>query len=171
MKQLLLLRHAKSSWGDAALADFDRPLAPRGREAAPRMGREIARRGWLPDLALVSPAARTRETWSRVVAEFPARPQESFPDRLYAASAQTVMTEIRQTPESVGTLLVVGHNPGLEDLAGQIAGDGSGAKALARLGEKVPTAALARFKVGGSWAKLDAGGARLTHFIQAKDLG
>jgi phosphohistidine phosphatase len=171
MKQLLLLRHAKSSWGDASLADFDRPLAPRGREAAPRMGREIARRGWLPDLALISPAARTRETWALVAAEFPARPKDSFPDGLYAAPAETLLAEIRQTPESVGTLLVIGHNPGLEDLARQIAGDASDAKALARLGEKFPTAALARFKVEGKWAKLAAGGAKLTHFIQAKDLG
>lgn len=171
MKQLLLLRHAKSSWDDASLADFDRPLAPRGREAAPRMGREIARRGWLPALALVSPAARTRETWALVAAEFPARPQDSFPDSLYAASAQTLLTAIRQTPESVGTLLVIGHNPELEELARQIGGDGSDARALARLGEKFPTAALARFKVEGKWAKLDAGSARLTHFLRPKELG
>ena len=75
MKQLLLLRHAKSSWDDPALADFDRPLALRGRKDAQRMGREIAVRGWLPQRALVSPAARTRETWEIVSAEWPAFPK------------------------------------------------------------------------------------------------
>jgi len=71
IRQLLILRHAKSSWDDTALADFDRPLAPRGLKTAPLIGRELARRGWLPDLALVSPALRTRDTWRLVAQELP----------------------------------------------------------------------------------------------------
>lgn len=170
MRQLLLLRHAKSSWDDASLADFDRPLASRGREAAPLIGRELARRGWLPDLALVSPAMRTRQTWHLVAAELAEAPPAAFADPLYEASAQTLLTEIRRTAESVRALLLVGHNPGLEEFAREIAGDGSDAGALARLRQKFPTAALARFKVEASWAGLDAGAARLSHFLRPKDL-
>jgi phosphohistidine phosphatase len=170
MKRLLLMRHAKSSWDDASLADFDRPLAPRGREAAPRMGREMARRGWLPELALVSPAARTRQTWDLVAAELAAPPPAHFPDTLYDASTESILAEVQQTPETVKTLLVLGHNPGLEELAAELAGDHSDAGGLARLGEKFPTAALARFRFDGGWAKLGAGVARLSHFMRPKDL-
>ncbi|MBE0695045.1 MAG: histidine phosphatase family protein, partial [Aquamicrobium sp.] len=82
-RTLLLLRHAKSSWDDPALDDFDRPLARRGREAAPRMGREMARRGWLPDLALVSSSLRTRQTWALVAPELPRDIPASFDDTIY----------------------------------------------------------------------------------------
>jgi phosphohistidine phosphatase len=168
MRQLLLLRHAKSSWDDPALDDFDRPLAPRGREAAPRMGRELARRGWLPELALVSPAARTRATWELVAAELPRAASADFPDTLYNASAESILSEIRQTPKTVKTLLVLGHNPGLENLARRLTGEDAEAGALLWLREKFPTAALARFEFGGKWAELAS--ARLTHFLRPKDL-
>ncbi|WP_353641987.1 histidine phosphatase family protein [Mesorhizobium sp. WSM2239] len=171
MKQLLLLRHAKSSWDDPSLMDFDRPLAPRGRKAAERMGRELAARNWLPQLALVSPAARTRETWEVVAAALPSSVSVDFPDTLYDAAAEDVLSEIRRTPEAVRTLLILGHNPGFEDLAKQLAGDDSGAKALKRLHEKFPTAALARFDFDGKWVELGLGRARLTHFLRPKDLG
>jgi hypothetical protein len=97
MKRLLLLRHAKSSWDDPALADFDRPLAPRGRKAAPLMGRELAARDWLPQLALVSPAARSRETWELVAAALPGSVSADFPDLLYDATPEDVLSEIRRT--------------------------------------------------------------------------
>lgn len=171
MKHLLLLRHAKSSRDDASLADFERPLAARGREAAPRIGRELARRGWLPDAALVSPALRTRQTWDLVAAELPARPAAAFPATLYEAAGETLLAAIRQTPAEVEDLILVGHNPGMEDLADALAGSGSAAKALARMREKFPTGALARFAFDGTWAGLDAGSARLSHFIAPKDLG
>jgi phosphohistidine phosphatase len=170
MKQLLLLRHAKSSWDDASMADFDRPLASRGREAAPLLGRELAQRGWLPDLALVSPAVRTRETWELVAAELAEAPRASFPTPLYEASVQTLLTEVQHTADSVRVLLLVGHNPGLEDFARLLAGDNSDAKALDKLRQKFPTAALARFKFDGTWANLSAGAARLSHFLRPKDL-
>jgi phosphohistidine phosphatase len=171
MKRLLLLRHAKSSWDDPALADFDRPLAPRGRKAAERMGRELAARNWLPQLALVSSAARTRETWGLVAAALSGSVSTDFPDALYDATAENILSEIQRTPKAVKTLLVLGHNPGLEDLARRLAGDNSEAKALQRLREKFPTAALARFDFDGKWAGLGFGGARLTHFLRPKDLG
>jgi phosphohistidine phosphatase len=170
MKRLLLLRHAKSSWDDPALADFDRPLAPRGRKAAPRMGRELAARSWLPQLALVSPAARTRETWELVAAALPGSVPADFPDTLYDATAEDVLSEIQRTPKAMKTLLILGHNPGLEDLAKRLAGANSEARALQRLREKFPTAALARFDLDGKWTELGFGGARLTHFLRPRDL-
>lgn len=169
MKQLLLLRHAKSSWDDPDLDDFDRPLAERGVKAARSIGRELAARGWLPDLALVSPALRTRDTWRLVAAEWPVQPRIAFVEALYDASAADILSQIGQTDASSGSLLVIGHNPGLEQLARQLAGPGSEAKALARLEEKFPTAALARFAFEDDWSGLSS--APLTHCVHPKDLG
>src|SRR5438445_2277632 len=133
MKQLLLLRHAKSSWDDPDLDDFDRPLAERGSKAARLIGRELAARGWLPDQVLVSSALRTRDTWRLVAAELPAHPRIVFADALYDASAADILSQIRLADPSSGCIAVVGHNPGLEDLAKQLAGSGSEATARTRL--------------------------------------
>jgi len=171
MKKLLLLRHAKSSRDDPSLADFERSLAPRGLKAAPRIGRELAARDWLPERALVSPAVRTRQTWELVAAQLPGQPPAEFPETLYDASAEELFAAVSRVPETVGTLLVLGHNPGLQDLAQALAGDKSDARALARLREKFPTAALARFVFDGKWQGLSQGGARLTHSLRPKDLG
>lgn len=170
MKTLLLLRHAKSNWDDPVLADFDRPLATRGRKAAPSMGRELERRGWRPDAVLVSTAKRTRQTWDLVAAELWAAPQPEFRGLLYDASAEQLLAELRQAPAAVKTLLLIGHNPGMEDLAQLLAGDGSDAQALERLREKFPTAALARLRFEGAWTDLGAGAARLSHCLRPKDL-
>lgn len=171
MKRLLLLRHAKSSRDDPSLADFERPLASRGAKAAPRMGRELVARDWLPERVLVSPAARTRATWDLVAAVWQDRPPAEFPETLYDASAEEILAEVRRTAEIATTLLVLGHNPGLEDLARSLANDKSDAKALVRLQEKFPTAALARFVFDGNWQDLNFSGARLTHCLRPKDLG
>lgn len=169
-KALLLLRHAKSSWDDSGLADFDRPLAKRGREAAPRVGAEMARRGWLPDCALVSPATRTRETWDLAAAELPRPVPVAFDPAIYEAAAGRILAAIRQTPEEIATLLVVGHNPGLEELADLLASADSDKDALARLDQKFPTGALARFTFEGVWASLGEGDARLEDFVRPKDI-
>lgn len=132
------------------------------------MGRELAARGWLPDLALVSPALRTRDTWRLVAAELPVPPRIAF-KALYDASAADILSQIGQTDASSGSLLVIGHNPGLEHLARQLAGPGSDAKALKRLEEKFPTAALARVVFEGDWSVVSP--ARLTHCLRPKDLG
>ncbi|AEH89589.1 histidine phosphatase family protein [Mesorhizobium sp. B1-1-9] len=168
MRQLLVLRHAKSSRDDPKLADFDRPLAERGLKTAPLIGRELAARDWVPDLALVSPALRTRDTWRLVAAELPMHPRSVFAEALYDASAADILSQIRLADPSNGCLLVVGHNPGLEDLAKQLAGSGSEAKARKRLEEKFPTAALARLVFEGDWSGLSS--ARLTHFLRPRDL-
>ncbi|MER8922143.1 histidine phosphatase family protein [Mesorhizobium sp. M0802] len=169
-RYLLLLRHAKSSWDDPALADFDRPLGPRGLKTAPLMGRELARRSWQPDLALVSPALRTRETWRLVSAELSASVTVEFAEALFEATAGDILAEVRRAISSAGCLVVLGHNPGLEDFARRLASPRSGVAALRKLEEKFPTAALARFVIDGDWADLGFGAARLTHCIKPKDL-
>ena len=169
MKQLLLLRHAKSSWEDPDLDDFDRPLAERGLKAARLMGRELASREWLPELALVSPALRTRDTWRVVAAELPVHPRVAFAEALYDASPADILSQIRKADSPSGCLVVIGHNPGLEDLAKQLAAPASEAKARKRLEERFPTAALARFVFEGDWSGLSS--ARLTHCLRPKDLG
>ncbi|MER8806080.1 histidine phosphatase family protein [Mesorhizobium australicum] len=168
MKQLLLLRHAKSSWDDPDLDDFDRPLAERGLKAARLIGRELAARDWLPDQVLVSPARRTRDTWRLVAAELPVHPRVAFAEALYDAAAADILSQLRKADPSSGCLLVLGHNPGLEELAKRLAGSGSEAKARKRLEKKFPTAALARFVLEDDWSGLSA--ARLTHSLRPKDL-
>lgn len=170
-RRLLLLRHAKSSRADPTLADFDRPLAPRGEQDAPRMGAEIAKRDWLPGLVLVSPSARTRETWQLASANWPKPlPHAVFPESLYGASAGDLLTQARSVPDNVGTLLMIGHNPGFEGFAHQLAGPGSNAEAQRLVDDKYPTAALARFEFAGRWDELEFGAARLTHCLRPKDL-
>ncbi|TIV57765.1 MAG: histidine phosphatase family protein, partial [Mesorhizobium sp.] len=159
-RHLLILRHAKSSWDDPKLADFDRPLAPRGQKTAPLMGRELARRGWLPDLALVSPALRTRDSWRLVARELPKHVQAEFAEELYEAAAGAILARVRQAKAT--NLLVIGHNPGLQQFVLRLAGAGSDESVFKKIEAKFPTAALARFTLDGDWADLAFGSARLT---------
>jgi len=168
LRQLLVLRHAKSSWDDPKLADFDRPLSSRGLKTAPLMGRELTRRGWLPDLALVSPALRTRDTWRLVAQELPKPVPAQFAEELYEAAASAILARVRQAKAT--SLLVIGHNPGLQQFALRLAGAGSDEGVFKKIEAKFPTAALARFTLDDDWADLDFGGARLTHFVRPKDL-
>lgn len=169
-KRLYLLRHAKSSWDAAGLADFDRPLNRRGRQAASGMGELMKRCRLLPDLVLCSPAARAEETWTRVAAELPERPPVRLLRSLYLAPPSRLLDRVRAVEESVGALLLVAHNPGLEHLAGRLAGPGSTATALEMLSEKFPTGALACFEFEGAWAALAPQGARLAEFLRPRDL-
>jgi phosphohistidine phosphatase len=170
MKELLLLRHAKSSWGDPDLDDFDRPLSPRGLDAAPLMGKAIAARNWLPQMALVSPSVRTRETWRIVAAQSPRFIEPTFRDTLYEASAGQLLAEVRHAPEEITSLILLGHNPGMQDFATLISGEGSDETAMQQLRKKFPTAGLARLEFDGRWDELRAGAARLSHFLRPKDL-
>ena len=170
MRTLLLLRHAKSSWADPGQTDFDRPLAPRGREAAARIGRELVERRWVPDRVLVSAAARTRETWALVAAELPSAPQVIVSRSIYEADVQTLLGLIRQDGGDAGVLMVVGHNPSTEALAQGLAGAGSDLDALDRLRRKYPTAGLARFDYDGRWAEIALGKGRLTDFLAPREL-
>jgi phosphohistidine phosphatase len=133
------------------------------------MGRELAARDWLPDRVLVSPALRTRDTWRLVAAELPVHPRVAFAEALYDASPEDILGQIRKADPSSGCLVVVGHNPGLEELAKRLAGPASEARARKRVEEKFPTAAVARFVLEGDWSSLAS--ARLTHCLRPKDLG
>ncbi|PPD15459.1 MAG: phosphoglycerate mutase [Methylobacterium sp.] len=168
--RLILMRHAKSAW-PAGVADFDRPLAARGREAAPLMGGWLARKGLKPDLVWVSAAKRTRETWALVApALSPVEP--AFLQAIYAASEDGLMDLVRQADEACGTLLLVGHNPGMQELAGGLADPRrSDPDALCRLSEKYPTAGIAILEADGRWSDLAPCSMRLSTFITPRALG
>ena len=169
MRRLLILRHAKSDWPDG-VPDEERPLSPRGRAAAPRMGAYLAREGLAPDLALVSPARRTAETWELVRAAL--GPVEARTDgRLYAASAADLLEVVREAPADAGTVLLVGHNPGVQDLARRLIGEGA-RDAVARLVAKYPTAALAVVAFSApDWGSVAPGRGRLARYVTPRDLG
>jgi phosphohistidine phosphatase len=167
-RRLLLLRHAKSDWPQGA-SDQERPLGPRGRHDAPRMGEEIARRGLRPEVALVSTATRARETFALVKPFLPEVP-ERFEGSIYEAPAEAILRVIRGLDPAIRCAMVVGHNPGLEGLAILLIGAGP-ERLRDRLGEKFPTAALAviDFEEGG-WRDIAAGSGRLTLFLTPADI-
>jgi phosphohistidine phosphatase len=170
MHQLLLLRHAKSSWDDAAMADRDRPLNSRGRVAAAAMRGAIHDLGLAPDMILVSTARRTIETMDAL------EPWDDTPlieplDDLYLATANRMLDILREVMETVRTVLVIGHNPGLHDLAIGLTDDRtSAAKPMRDLRAGFPTAALAEFAVAGPWVRLGPGTGRLMRFLTPRML-
>lgn len=169
MRRLLLLRHAKSAW-PGGTSDADRPLAARGRDAAPRMGAYLAEQNLIPDLALVSDARRSRETWDLVGPALPPTPMRLEP-RIYEASVERLLAVLHGIEESVETLLMVGHNPGFEGLARALAGEGDPA-GLSRLAEKYPTAGLAVITFNTErWSKAVRRSGRLDRFVTPKSLG
>lgn len=171
MKRIYLLRHAKSSWDDLSLRDHDRPLNTRGRKAAPRIGKLLRKRGWLPDLVLCSSAARAAETWELAAAELKAAPPEKHLKTLYLATPSQLLRALQRSPADCESVLLVGHNPGLETLAIQLAGAGSDRKALARLHEKYPTGGLAVFELDAErWSAAAPGACTLTAFVVPRDL-
>lgn len=169
MRRLILLRHAKSD-RPPGVEDLDRPLNPRGRQAAPRMGVYIADAGLRPDHVLVSPSRRTLETWDAVRVPLDGNPGETVA-ALYEAGAAQILDVVRGAPDNAGTLLVVGHNPGLQDFATEVVGSGSKADRR-RLATQFPTAALAVIDFEGErWADIAWSGGRLERFVRPKDLG
>src|SRR6266576_2330919 len=122
MKRLFLLRHAKSSWDDAELADHDRPLAPRGRRAAKLIAEHLRRQSVPPALVLCSSAQRTRETLDRIAPALGEEVPVQIERELYAASEQRLLERLRAITGGVESMLLIGHNPGLEQLALSLAG-------------------------------------------------
>ncbi len=167
MKRLLLIRHAKSSWDDPALADHDRPLAPRGRHAAERMRGHLEGQGLKPELVLCSSSRRTRETLDLLAPAFGAA-ERSFEEGLYGAGSAELLERLREVPDDIGTVALIGHNPGVQDLALGLADKG---KDLDRAREKFPTGALAVLGFDGPWRDLEAGTARLESFVTPRELG
>ena len=160
---LLLLRHAKSSWATADLADHDRPLSSRGRSAATAVVEHLTASGAIPDLVLCSSARRTVETLERIGECLRPDTAVDVDDRLYGAGCGTLLACARQFPEAVGTAMFIGHNPGIEDLAALLAGDGD-PTSLDEMGAKFPTAAIAHLRIDLPWSELAAGGAFLEQF-------
>lgn len=169
MKTLYLLRHAKSDWSDSSLKDFDRPLNDRGWKAAKAIGHEMRERELVPDLVLVSPAVRTKETLARA--------EEGFGDKLnvvenraiYLAETETLLDLVRGTRDDADRLMIIGHNPGMHELVLVLA---SGPIELREeVAHKFPTAALAEISFDvGEWADVAVGTGRLRSFVRPRDL-
>ena len=167
MKRLYLLRHAKSSWDDPTLSDSDRPLAPRGRRAAKVMAEHLRREGISPELALCSPSRRTRETLERIAPSLGKNAEVRIEPELYAGSAATLLEQLHGVPDEVDSVLLVGHNPAIQELALSLARRGSESE---RVREKFPTAALATLELDASWRELAPGSAELIAFVKPKEL-
>jgi phosphohistidine phosphatase len=171
MRQLLLLRHAKSSWDDASLSDHSRPLNARGRMAAATMAERMRELGLVPDIVLVSSSRRTLQTLEAL------QPIEGGPivevmDDLYLASWPQLLGALRAVPETARSALLLGHNPGMHELGLALmgpAGAAMGGAYARRLAEGYPTGALAEFTVAGAWSQLAEGGGRLVRFLAPRD--
>lgn len=163
-RHLFLLRHAKSSWDDPALPDHDRPLAPRGEKAVRRLREHLRQIGAHPDLVICSSARRTTETLAGIRQALPEDAEISIEQDVYLADADTLLGCLRRIDPHVRSVLLVGHNPGTEDLAVSLVGTGA-AEPRALLAERFPTAALAHLTFDVSWADLAPGTARLVGFF------
>ena len=166
MKRLFLLRHAKSSWDDAGLADHDRPLAPRGRRASALIAEHLQRNRIRPALVLCSSARRTRETLEGV-REALGPAEVLFEHGLYGASSNQLLQRLRDVPDEVASVMLVGHQPAIQELALDLAAEG---KELEGLRAKFPTAALATLTFPGEWSELGSEGAELVAYVKPKQL-
>jgi phosphohistidine phosphatase len=171
MKTILLLRHAKSAWDSVALSDHDRPLNRRGERSAAVMGDHLVAVGPRPDLILCSTAMRTRQTLAPLVKALglPA-PPISLEKELYLASEDALLERLQALSEETQTVLLIGHNDGIGQLAGMLAGRGP-EPALGQLREKYPTGALATLRLPrGPWTALKPGACELLAFVRPRDL-
>lgn len=173
MKRLLLLRHAKAVQ-DSEDGDHARGLTRRGHNDSTQMGHAMDIRGYIPDLAYASTALRTVETWQGVAPELRKAPKIEFLKALYLASPKQILSTVREAPDASNALLIVGHNPGIADIAVRLARKPQSNEENAfrdRMIEKFPTAALAvlEFDVE-SWSKIALGEGALAEFIRPMDL-
>jgi phosphohistidine phosphatase len=161
MRILYLLRHAKSSWADATLRDFDRPLKKRGREAAERIGQRMASENLSNPLVICSPAVRTRETAEIVLTSAKLNVEPRFDERIYEASLRELDQIVTEIPDDKDVAIMIGHNPGFEELLSFLTGEHRG----------MPTCALAKIGFGDvSWKDVRAGKGSLEWFIAPKEL-
>ncbi|HWM49339.1 MAG TPA: histidine phosphatase family protein [Xanthobacteraceae bacterium] len=164
MPRLMLLRHAKSD-RPAGVEDHDRPLNGRGRAAARKIGAYLADHDLLPDLILCSTSARTRETYHRLGVANP--PRVEFDERLYLAEADAILALVRALPRGARNVLLIGHNPGLQDAAIALVATGD-AHLRRQLHEKFPTAALAVIDFDSDWPSVRHRSGRLERFVTPK---
>jgi phosphohistidine phosphatase len=165
-RRLHLLRHAKSAWDDRSLDDHDRPLAPRGRVAARRLARRAAELGLRPDLVVCSSATRARQTLD-LLAPSLGEVEIVVDGAVYQATAAELTAIVRDLPDERGEALVVGHNPGLQDLCLLL---GTPSPERARVAERFPTCALATLELEGSWSDAAPASAVLVAFLTPRDL-
>jgi phosphohistidine phosphatase len=169
-RRILLLRHAKSSWDEPGANDLDRPLSPRGRRAAAVMGVYLRDEDLVPDLVLCSGARRARETWEIAAHQMKRAPAVEHEAGLYMATPDLLLRRLRRAPDAARSVLVVGHEGGIDALARRLVNDGA-APLRRRLAEKFPTAALAVLALElGSWSTLAEKSATLVRLAAPKDL-
>ena len=170
MPRLLLLRHAKSSWEDSEISDFARPLNTRGRRAAPQMGRHCAQHNLLPQQILCSSSRRTRETLAGLLPYFAEDFSVQFTHDLYMSAAERHIELLRKEGGASRTVMMIGHNPAMQDLAVSLIGSGNPAL-RDEITLKFPTAALAVIDIDGrAWADLAPGQGRIVAFFRPREL-
>ena len=170
MKHLLLLRHAKSSWADMRVQDFERPLNDRGRKAAPAMAEYLSGHMPLPDYILCSTAKRTRETLGFVQAVYAHPLHVEMTRNIYEAPYLAILDMLHKIPADTECAMVIGHNPGMEDLSAALCGEGR-RKAVDRFNIKYPTAACAHITFeDAQWAEIGRGKGFLQDFVRPKDV-
>ncbi|MDX1593574.1 MAG: histidine phosphatase family protein [Gammaproteobacteria bacterium] len=167
-RELLILRHAKSAWDTPAKRDFDRPLNGRGKRDAPRVGAWLGDRGLVPDHIVASPARRARQTVRRACEAMGIDTgRVDWQERIYLAEIPTLLRVLEACPPTANRVLLVGHNPGLEELLTYLGGvqlplpDG---------GKRLPTATLARLALPDDWSSLKAGHGELLDWVRPRDL-
>lgn len=161
MKTLYLLRHAKSSWDDPALKDFDRPLNKRGLKAAPKLGAYMLKEKLRPDVVLSSPALRAKQTTTMVCEAAGLSGLINFDERIYEASVQRLFEIVAGFDKGISTAMMVGHNPGFEELLAALTGES----------QRMPTAAFACINLKiEKWSDVTGGCGKLKWLVKAKDL-
>ena len=170
MKRLVLLRHAKSSWDDPTLGDKARPLNSRGKRAAEEVAIYLAGQKIHPGLVLCSSAQRTRETFARLVEKFTHQYTVSFRDDLYHASTTGMIAALAEVPQTQDCVMLIGHNPGMEELAYSLAGKGH-PETLELMGTKYPTAAIAVIDFDiPRWQEIPGSSGTLERFVRPVDI-
>ena len=171
MKTLTVLRHAKSSWDDAVARDFDRPLNVKGQRAAATVGRHMRSEGLSFDHVVASPAVRIVETVEEVESGYGSALAPAWDRRIYLASASTLLDVIHELPKGADSALLIGHNPGLEDLVLMLVPDRAGDLLRDSVEEKFPTAALAVITFDTSdWGAVRSNSGILVRFVRPRDL-
>ncbi len=171
MKRLTLLRHAKSTWDDPVARDYDRPLNAKGKRAARAVGRYMREQGLAFDRATASPATRVSETIDEIAAGLGGKIAPEWDRRIYLASADTLLDIIHETPDSADRLLLVGHNPGMEELVLLLVPDRDEDLTRDKVEEKYPTASLAEIALEvDHWADVARDSGTLVRFVRPRDL-
>lgn len=170
MLRLYLLRHAKSSWSDPSLHDFDRPLNKRGLKDAPRMGAWMKKHDHQPDRILCSSSMRTKQTLGGILTGFDGEFSLALLDDLYEGNAPDYLLLLRDHAQTSRNVMIIGHNTGLQEIALRLAGKGDHAQ-IADMEYKYPTAAMAIFNFAAdSWNDVTAGSGQLVNFVKPREL-